>query len=151
MEQKVVHSQKVIAKTVRTTLKNIVAAFGDWPSRIASEISQNGLQIAGASVFVYIGCDENPDTEFELKMCMPVVDFGAYHGEFEKYELQEFRCVETLYVGSMPELGPKGWTPFMTEVMQNKIAFAQESREVYINWVDFHSTENQVLLQIGLQ
>jgi len=150
MEQKVVHSQKVIAKTVRTTLKNIVAAIGDWPTRIWSEVGRNGLQVAGAVVYVYTGCDENPDTEFELKMCMPVVDFDTYHGEFEKLELQEFRCVETLYVGSMPELGSKGWGPFMTEIQQNKIAFVQESREVYLQWVDFHSTQNQVLLQIGV-
>lgn len=150
MEQKVVHLQKVIAKTVRTTLKNIVAAFGDWPCKIWSDIGQSGLQVAGASVFVYTGCDENPDTEFELKMCMPVVDFDTYHGEFEKFELQEFHCVETLYVGSMPELASKGWGPFMTEIQQNKITFAQESREVYLQWVDFNSPQNQVLLQVGV-
>lgn len=151
MEPKVIHSQKVIAKTVRTTLRNIVAAFGDWPCQLFSEINRTGLQIAGASVFVYKGCDENPDTEFELKMCLPVVDFSSYQGEFEKCELQEFNCIETPYVGSMPDLASKGWNPFITEVMQKQIAFSQESREVYIKWVDFNSPENQVLLQIGVK
>lgn len=151
MEQKTVHSQKAIAKTVRTNLKNIVKGIGDWPTKLWAEVNSKGLQIAGASVYVYKGCDENPETMFDLQMCIPVIDFSTYQGEFEKVELREYTCVESLYVGSMPDLGPKGWAPFMTEVMEKKVAFSSESREVYIKWVDFNSPENQVLLQMGLK
>jgi|GEM_PF-2115527 len=150
MEKKIMPSQKAIVKTVRTTLKTIVSAFGEWPCKMWAEVEKSGLQVAGAAVFVYRGCDENPDTEFELQMCVPVVDYSAYQGEFEKVELQEFTCLESLFVGSMPDIGPKGWTPFMTEVMQKNIAFTKESREVYIKWVDFNSPDNQVLMQIGV-
>jgi len=151
MEKRIIQSQKAIAKTVRTTLRTIVSAYGDWSCKMWADVGQSGLQVAGAAVYVYKGCDENPDTEFELQMCIPVVDYAAYKGEFEKVELQEFTCLESPFRGSMLEIGPKGWTPFMTEVMQKNIAFTKESREVYVKWVDFNSPENQVLLQIGVQ
>lgn len=151
MEQKVIHSQIAIAKTVKTNLKNIVAAIGDWPMKLWGEIGRHNLQVAGASVYVYKGCNENPETEFTLQMCIPVVDLSAYKGEFEKVELQEFPCIESLYIGSMPDLGPKGWHPFMNEAISQKAKFTTESREVYIKWVDFQSSENQVLMQMGIQ
>lgn len=148
MEQKIIPAQKAIAKSVRTTLAHIAAAIGDWPTKLMQEVQAHGLRMAGAPVYIYRGCDENPETEFTLQMCFPVESFDGYTGSFETVELRTYACYEALYVGSMPELSEKGWAPFMQQVLDKKIAWGQESREVYIRWIGFDSPENQVLLQV---
>ena len=151
MEIKTIPAEKAIVKTVRTSLSHIAEAIGDWPTRIWKEVSEHGLQVVGAPVYVYKGCGEDPNQEFELRMCLPVKKHGAYAGEFEKTELKEYRCVETLYVGTMPDLGVKGWGAFMEEAISQKLSIGEESREVYVQWVDFHSPQNQVLLQMEVK
>ena len=150
MEIKTIPAQQAIAKTVRTSLRHIVEAIGDWPTRVWNEVTQHKLQVTGAPVYVYKGCGEDPDQEFELSMCLPVQSHEGYQGAFEKTELGEYRCVESMYVGSMPDMAVKGWGAFMEEAISQKVPFADESREVYVQWIDFHSPQNQVLLQIGV-
>jgi hypothetical protein len=58
--------------------------------------------------------------------------------------------VERLYQGSMPDLGAKGWAPFMDAVFAHNYSITNQAREVYLKWVDFASPLNQVLLQVGI-
>lgn len=150
MKKKTIPAQKVIAKTVRTSLQNIVSGIGNWPDQIMADTRKNGLSMAGAMVYVYNGCDDSPETIFELQMCLPVVDNAGYKGAFEATELPEYPCLESMYVGSMPDLAIKGWAAFMAEAAGEQTSFSKEGREVYVKWVGFHSPENQVLLQMGL-
>jgi len=151
MNTKVIPAQKALVKTVRTTLRNIVDGIGNWPDKIMGEASSSGLRIAGAFVYIYKGCDDKIDTEFELQMCLPVVDYSTYQGTLETKVIPEFKCVEKLYVGSMPDLATKGWGAFMGEAALSKPTFTQEGRETYLKWVGFQSQENQVLLQMGIE
>ncbi len=151
MKKKIIPAQKALVKTVRTSLKNIVAGIGNWPDQLMADANKNGLSIAGAMVYIYKGCGDNPDTEFELQMCLPVVDCTSYKGAFEAKEIPEFPCVESIYVGSMPDLAQKGWATFMNEAASEHTNFSEEAREVYVQWFGFDSHENQVLLQMGLQ
>lgn len=151
MKKKIIPAQKALVKTVRTSLQNIVAGIGNWPDQLMADANKNGLSMAGAMVYIYKGFDDKPDTVFELQMCLPVVDYATYHGEFEAKEIAEFSCVESMYVGSMPDLAQKGWAAFMSKASNEQTSFSQEAREVYVKWLGFHSPENQVLLQMGLR
>jgi len=151
MQKKTIPAQKAIAQTVHTSLRNIAQAIGDWPTRIWNAAGKNGLQVTGAPVYVYLGCGDDPDQEFELRMCLPVQDHSTYQGEFEKIELSEYNCIESLYIGTMPDLSEKGWGAFMAEAASQNIKLVGEAREVYIQWEDFNSPNNKVLLQMGCE
>ncbi len=151
MELKHIPAQLAIGKTVRTSLRKIVQGIGDWPTRIWNETQSHKLQVTGAPVYIYRGCGNDPEQDFELQICQPVASLASYTGEFEKIELRALQCFEAVYIGTMPEMSSKGWDPFMMEVAQSGRKTTGEAREVYIQWHDFLSPQNQVLLQMEVE
>ncbi|MGL1903186.1 MAG: GyrI-like domain-containing protein [Fibrobacterales bacterium] len=151
IEKKCIAPLTLLAATITTTLNTLVQNIGNIPCEIMEEIEAKGLVASGPAVFEYVGCTDDLEKEFTLYICFPVAADSTYEGTYDLVTTKPFDCLETNYTGSMQDLGPKGWMPFMGAIMQDGASVTDVCREVYTNWAGPESDENVIELQMGIK
>ncbi|MGL1933407.1 MAG: hypothetical protein OCD01_00230 [Fibrobacterales bacterium] len=149
--KKTTESLTLITTTTTATLKTLIAAIGTLPEQLMQDIQDAGIAITGPALFEYIGCSEDIDKEFTLNICFPVASGTTYAGNYTLVTTEPFICLETEYKGTLADLGSKGWAPFMQGIMKDGTPLTDISREVYVKWDGPESSDNVVLLQMGIQ
>lgn len=151
METKMTQPVDVISVTTKSTLNTIFEDIGDLPDKLESDIQSQGVEMDGPMIFVYRGCNGEMDNEFELEISQPVKNPKTYKGQYQVNRLEPFKCVQTTYKGSLMDLGPKGYEPFIAEINQQGLTMTDQSREIYTRYDGPTAETNITELQIGIQ
>jgi len=135
-----------------TTLASIVKDVADTPEKLGGDLAQSGIQPTGPMMFLYYGVTNDPHKEFTLRVALPVSkdDLNQYAGTAAKDRLQPFQFVESVLYGDIEQLGPKAYEPLMSEMAQTDTQYSGFVREVYQNFVDPTSADNETRVQIGV-
>jgi len=153
MSTMVSNSVSFISTHLRTTLENITSDVGDITQTLAEELVGAGIIPTGPMMFLYDGVDGNPKTEFDLRIALPVsqADAARYDGANSVDRLKPFTFIETVLYGDIAQLGPKAYEPLMVEMQKAGLQPTGFVREVYQNFVDLTSEDNETRVQIGVR
>ncbi|MCG8312225.1 MAG: hypothetical protein MI976_03330 [Pseudomonadales bacterium] len=150
MDIKTTDALNVIAINTDATLDTIMEDIGNLPEQLMADIESQALVPAGPMIFVYSGCDGNPESQFQLSITQPVTNHAQYQGKYQASQLEPFKCVERSYHGSLHDIGPKGYEPFIAEIMQAGLQIKDECREIYTLYECQESEKNITEIQMGI-
>lgn len=152
MEKKNIQPKKVIASSLKTTLKNISQDTDPILQQLMSQIEQLGIKTTGPLEFIYKGVTQDMEKEFDLEIVQPVDMVDAI--ELKSFTLKEtpiFKAMTHTYVGSMDDHKMFAiYGQIFEELGKQNIQPTDMVREVYENWVSISSDENIVEIQIGI-
>jgi effector-binding domain-containing protein len=140
MDVKVVETVLACGTKVRTSLKTIHEFVGSTPDRLMAELASQGIKPTGSQIWHYTGCDGNPETEFDLLICVPVERKGQDRGGFEFLTLDSLKCACAMHEGAWNDLG-KAYEGLKGELVAEGLQMAAVSREVY-HRCDFENPAN---------
>lgn len=142
----------VVSKTIEATLATVSGDVGDLPEQLYADFVRQQFEPAGPMVFIYSGVDGNPHTKIQLQIALPVnaSDAAKYNGPFKQHSTPSFNHVDSLYTGTVADMGTKGYEPIMTRISKAALQTNGECREVYENWMGPQSGDNEIRLQIGI-
>lgn len=150
MEKKNLSPVNVLSYELRATLKTIITDSGNIPNELMAKASELGLEVAGPQIWDYFGADGRPDTNFTLKICVPVKEAKGNPGKFTFEVLPEITCISEIHKGPWNQLG-NTYHRIFGEMSRKKLAPTGASREVYVT-CDFENEENNVTeVQIVVQ
>jgi effector-binding domain-containing protein len=132
MEIKCIQPVLVCGVKVRTSLQTIMQYVGDMPEKLMNEIASQGINPVCSQIWKYTGCDGNPETVFDLMICIPVDKQGEDRNGFEFLTLETFTCATHLHKGSWSEIAA-AYCQLMGEITANGSKITGASREVYLN------------------
>lgn len=147
------NSVSVIAIALRTNLANINQDVGELPDKLSADLIPAGILPTGPMMFLYDGVTPDPHKEFDLRIGLPVStdDAARYKGPYKSYRLEPFHFVETVLHGDVAQLGPNAYEPLLSNIGKTGLKMTGFSREVYQNFVDLDSDDNETRVQIGVQ
>lgn len=146
------NSVSVVHMQLRTTHATITNDVGELPNKLAADLIPAGLMPTGPMMFLYDGVDADPHNEYDLRIALPVSvdDCARYKGPYTASRLEPFHFVETVLYGDIAELGPKAYEPLINEINAAGLTMTGFSREVYQNFVEPSSADNETRIQIGV-
>ncbi len=142
MEKKTVQKVNVLCLSLNTKITSLVNDAGNLPNELVEKALELGLEISGPQIWVYDGCDENPNTTFELTIALPIAQAAGDAGKFRFAEFPEMNCISEIHKGPWAKLG-ETYQKLMPAIMQQGHAYTGISREVY-HVCDFENQENCV-------
>jgi len=142
MEKKTVQKVNVLCLSLNTKITSLVNDAGNLPNELVEKALELGLEISGPQIWVYDGCDENPNTPFELTIALPIAQAAGDTGKFRFAEFPEMNCISEIHKGPWAKLG-ETYQKLMPAIMQQGHAYTGISREVY-HVCDFENQENCV-------
>lgn len=148
IERKSLTETIMFESMARLSLEGIPAHAEVIIPQLLAEAGKQGLTITGPCIFAYEGCDGRPDTEFTLRIGFPV-DRESDPGPFSCRRIPAHDCLATLYQGPISGIG-EAWGRFTPAALAQDLALQSVGREVYVQWIDPHSQDNLVELQIPL-
>lgn len=147
------NSVSAIAIKLRTTLGTITRDVDGLPEALFGDLLQAGIQPTGPMMFIYDGVTGDPDTAVDLRIAIPVskADAAQYNGSNTTMRLEPFHFVETVLHGDIAQLGPKAYEPLYGQIQQSGLIMTGFAREVYQNFVDTQSEDNETRVQVGVK
>jgi len=142
MEKKKVEKTQVLMFSMKASLASLTADVGDIPNEMMAVATKLGLEVTGPQIWQYAGCDGQPNSTFNLDICIPVKEAKGDPGKFKFITLPEFSCISEIHKGPWSKLS-NVYDRIMGELTRKAIQFTGVSREVYIN-CDFVNQENCV-------
>jgi len=150
MEKKTVQKVNVLCISLDTKITTLMQDTGTLPNELIEKAMELGLEITDPQIWVYDGCDENPNTPFELTIAIPVAQAMGYTGKFRFAELPEMNCISEIHKGPWAKLG-ETYQKLMPAILQQGLVCSGTSREVY-HICDFENQENCITeIQIEIQ
>lgn len=135
---------------LRATLKTIHEHVVCAPDGLMKELVSQGINPVGNQIWQYIGCDGNPEKEFDLLICIPVEQQGQDRNGYEFFTIGSFKCTSALHKGSWNDLGT-AYGALMAEIGAQGLCMTDTSREVY-HCCDFENPENCLTeIQMGVR
>lgn len=147
------NSVSAISIKLRATLRTINQDVDGLPEALFADLGQAGIQPTGPMMFIYDGLTGDPDTQFDLRIAIPVsVENAAqYKGSNITFRLEPFHFVETVLHGDLAGLESKAYEPLFGQIQQAGLTMTGFAREVYQNFVDMQSEDNETRVQIGVK
>jgi len=144
MKKKKAPPLTVVVFEIRTNLKNLQNDVGDIPVQIIKSAVQQGMHPTGPQHWSYEWESQNPDSDFKLKIYLPVATFGNLLNNpiFKLEKLPSYRHVCKQHLGAYENLKDT-YADLMNEMQKHNIAPGKTCREVYIN-CDFENPENNI-------
>jgi effector-binding domain-containing protein len=146
IHRKNIDAATVIEASTELSISEIAAYAEKTIPELLAEAQDRGMAVTGPCVFTYEDCDGEVDNRFSLKIAFPV-DACRGQGAFPCVQVPAHSCLCTVHTGPMKGIGP-AWNEFTPLALQQGETLRAIGREVYLNWVDQSSAENQVELQI---
>lgn len=131
MEQKQLNSIRVLKYTLHSTLKTLLADTGQIPMELMHKAAEFGVDPLTPQVWQYSGSDGNPETKFQLDICLPIADASGDPGKFQIDHLSSFKCLSHLHKGAWSNLG-QTYQSMMSEMTSSGLQPTFTSREVYL-------------------
>lgn len=137
METKSIQTTRVYYRTFRTTLKDM-AKYIKWVvDEMREELDNKGIEITAPPIWQYRGADGNPDTEFDLDICL------VANGEGEGFmDLEPCECLAAIHNGAWDKLSAT-YGVLMNEINNKSLATPTVCREIY-HTIDFENIDNNV-------
>jgi effector-binding domain-containing protein len=150
MEIKKVDPKTIFYHKEKATLRTIMEVANRAIPNLMEEAQKLKLKEVGPMEFHYFGCNDNPDTEFEVDIAM-VVDrpLEHYNGRYRFKTTDVFECATTVHKGAIESIGST-YDSFMPEVFKSGVQPGNELREVYTVWESPGSENNITEIQVGL-
>ena len=149
MEIKNSENTFALVQRIETTLKGLEKYVGVIPQQLIARAAKEGFKISGPQFWNYIGIDGNPDTKFQLEICVPVAEEKHLKSESTSY-IEGFRHVTKTVKGSWAQL-QTAYENLIAEMARNNLKPGSVCREVY-HIVDFHQPENNITeIQMGIK
>lgn len=147
------NSVSLITLPLRSTLNRVKDDVDLKPEQVFAEFGRAGLQPTGPMQFVYNGISANRDAEFHMNISLPVSEKDAenYSGEFTLIRLEPFQFVEIVMFGDINKIDQNAYEPLIGQIMAEGLQMTGFVREVYQNYVDMTSADNETRVQIGVQ
>jgi len=108
-----------------------------------------GLELNGATEFIYFNSDGNLYKPFQLIIAFPVKESKPSKSDFFFLESMPFSCVSLDYKGPMTNIG-KAWGDLVRQALNQGYQLISQGREVYKKWVSYESEENITELQMEI-
>ncbi len=142
MTMKKVESTRVISYSCRVNLIGLQPLVGVIPQQIEQVAKEQGFEISGKQIWAYDGCDGNPETPFDLKICLPIkaTNKPLNHDTFKIETLDAMEVKTAIHKGEWKEIGAVYCT-LMNELTSNNLRFTGKTREIY-EVVDFQNPNN---------
>lgn len=139
---KKVESMVVISFSSRINLDGLKSFVGAIPQEIEQVAKDQGFEISGNQIWAYEGCDGNPETVFNLKICLPIKTSNQklVHEKFKIEELSEMQVKSTIHKGAWQEIG-KTYCTIFGELINSNHKPTGHTREIY-EVVDFVNQQN---------
>lgn len=149
MELKTISPILAACKTVKTNLINLGNYVQVIPEKMMTDIAIQGIDVTGAQVWEYFGCDGNPEQEFTLKIAIPVLKSGKNTDNISFENLESYKCLTHTHKGPWSDFKDVYCT-LIAELNQKGYKMNGYTREVYLH-CDFEKQENCVTeIQIGI-
>ena len=142
MEKKTVQKVNVLCISIDAKISSLVKDAGNLPNELVEKAMELGLEITGPQIWVYDGCDDNPNTTFELTIGVPIAKAAGDPGKFRFAEFPEINCISEIHKGPWSKLG-ETYQKLMPAIAQQGFAYTGTGREVYL-LCDFENQENCV-------
>ncbi len=149
MQDKNVNPITVFFHKETTTLKKINEVANREIPKLYEEIEKLGLKEIAPMQFRYLGCDANPDKEFELEIGVVVDRVKDYDGKYDFKEWGPLKCVSHEFTGPISKLGEE-YDRIFPQILQSGKRPTDEVREVYTKYIEIESPENITEIQIGV-
>lgn len=139
---KKVESTLVISHSCRVNLIGLQPLVGVIPQQIEQVAKEQGFEISGKQIWAYDGCDGNPETPFDLKICLPIKSSNKTlnHNTFQIETLDAMEVKTAIHKGDWSEIGAIYCT-LMNELASNNLRPTGKTREIY-DVVDFQNPNN---------
>jgi effector-binding domain-containing protein len=148
MEIKVLPDTYAYFRSVKTTLKEIGTYVGTLPMELIQNAIRKGFKISGPQFWNYTGMDGNPDTAFQLDICIPVENTSDRISENARF-IDGFRCACTMVEGPWSNL-QGAYEKLIAEMALQDIYPGVNCREIY-HVVDFEHPEKCITeIQLGI-
>ena len=146
------NSVSVIAIQIRTTLETINRDVGELPESLAADIIQLGIKPTGPMMFLYNDVTADPKKPFDMRIASPVSqeDAARYSGEHTVTRLEPFSFVEIVLHGDLAGLAERAYQPLLKQIGERGLSMTGFSREVYQNFENPSSADNETRVQIGV-
>ena len=149
MNVKEIEPVTVVYKELKTNLMNIGQYVGNEPDKLMKQVEDANLEVTAPQIWEYIDTDGNRETEFTLRIGIPVGETKEIALTNVK-ELEKFKCVTMEHKGAWENL-KFSYEKLMGEIMQNGYKITNYCREVY-HHCDFENAENNVTeIQVGIE
>jgi len=147
------NSVSLITLPLRSTLNRVKADVDLKPEKLFAEFGRAGIQPTGPMQFVYNGISADRDAEFDLNISLPVSMEVAqnYKGDHPVIRLEPFNYVEIVMHGDINKIDVNAYEPLIGQIMSEGLTMTDRVREVYQNYVDMTSDDNETRVQIGVQ
>lgn len=149
METKIVTPKNFFYSEGKTTLNKIHEYADMEVPRILEQMKALDLKEAGPMEFIYLGATSDPNTEFTLRIAVPVLNEHQATNGFHFAKTAEFKCVSTEYKGDVSNMFPV-YEKIYEEIYKNQFQPNTEIREVYHLWENPTSEKNITEIQIGI-
>lgn len=147
------NSVSAIAIKLRSSLNTIYQDVDTLPEALFEDLHKAGIQPTGPLMFIYDGMTGDPQEKFDLRIALPVSveDAGGYKGSNLTFRLEPFHFVEQVLHGDLADLGKKAYEPLLGQIQQAGLTMTGFCREVYQNYVDMQSDDNETRVQVGVK
>ncbi|MBK8806235.1 MAG: GyrI-like domain-containing protein [Bacteroidales bacterium] len=149
MEIKTIAPVTVACYKLKTNLIRIGESVQVIPNQIAQEIAVQNLQVTGAQIWQYVGCDGTPDKEFDLTIAFPVSAKGTNNKLIQFETLPAYKCASHTHNGAWSEF-KEVYCTLVQQISEKGHKMDGSNRELYLH-CDFENQENCVTeIQMGL-
>lgn len=151
MENKTAPAMTVLSCQIRTNMKNMLTDVGDLNKEIYKTAIEAGFQPTGPQYWVYKWESVDPESDFDLRITLPVATFGKAlnNGVFNLVYEDAFKCISKTHTGAYDTL-KESYSQIMEYIEAKKIVPGNVCREVYMN-CDFEQQDNCITeIQFGI-
>jgi effector-binding domain-containing protein len=149
MEIKKISPMNVLCYQQRTTINQLFRYVRVVARQLYTQAHEHDLEITGPIYWIYYGMDGHPDTEFTLKVALPVQECKPVSGGFACEQLEAFICISALHTDVWENM-PHTYEKMITYIQQNGYQMNGICREIYIH-IDFNNPQNSITeVQIGI-
>lgn len=148
MEIKDLPSTFAFVHKVETTLPDLGKYVENVPNELVEKAAKEGFKIIGPQFWNYIGMDGNPETKFQLEICLPVEDSSSLLSDRTE-QIKGFHCATAIIKGQWSNL-KEGYEKLIAEMAGKNMYPGNLCREVY-HVVDFDNPDNCITeIQLGI-
>ena len=134
----------------KATHADLSTRMGQMVPQLQKALAASGLASLGPLHVVYHGMTGDPEKAFDMEVGVLVPKGTQASGGCQVRTLPAFTCATTVFTGSFAKIGKAYETLYPTLMTCGKIPLS-ESRQMVLFWENETSTNNMLLVQVGIQ
>jgi effector-binding domain-containing protein len=136
--------------TTQTTLKDLPVRMGQLVPQLQKALVAAGLPSLGPLQVIYHGISPDPEKVFEMEVGVSVPKGTRASADCKVRTLASFTCATTVFTGSFANIG-KAYETLYPALMANGKVPVTETRQMVLFWENETSSNNMLLVQVGIK